>query len=101
MLPKLSEMSPRESAYQIDIVNIVDKEKGLGFMTTGNGDNFSIHVRELIGATGLSDGDTVSFDAKWVDDRGKYFACSCTVSGNCGEGNIRQFKSKRKMRSKP
>ena len=62
------------------------EDKGFGFITGGDGEDFFIHVKELNGAEGLTIGDTVSFDSKWDDRKGKYQACNCTSSGGGGGG---------------
>merc|ERR1712216_785350 len=62
------------------------EDKGFGSITGNDGEDFFIHVKELNGAESLTIGDTVSFDTKWDDRKGKYQACNCTSSGGGGGG---------------
>jgi len=63
------------------------EDKGFGFISPDDGgDDVFIHVKELVNAEGLSQGDLVTFDSEWDDRRGKYRGANCSLKSGGGGG---------------
>lgn len=71
------------------------EDKGFGFIVPDDGgDDVFIHVKDLVNAEGLEQGDQVTFDTEYDDRKGKYKASNCSSTGGGGGGGGGYGKSK-------
>merc|ERR1711862_393630 len=56
-------------------------------MGNDGGEDVFIHVKDLVDAEGLSQGDDVLFDTEWDDRKGKYKGSNCSLKNGSGGGN--------------
>ena len=82
-------------------VKKIMEDKGFGFITPDDGgEDVFVHIKQCNGAESLSEGDQVSFDKNWNNQKGKYNADNCTVTGGGGGGGGGGGKSKGKGKDK-
>ena len=61
--------------------------KGFGFITPADGgEDVFVHVKQVAGGEDLAEGDQVTFDKAWNDQKGKYNAENVTGPGGGGGG---------------
>ena len=56
--------------------------KGFGFITPADGgEDVFVHVKQVSGGEDLSEGDQVTFDKAWNDQKGKYTGLRMSLNG--------------------
>eukprot|EP00931_Biecheleriopsis_adriatica_P042520 TRINITY_DN24240_c0_g1_i2.p1 TRINITY_DN24240_c0_g1~~TRINITY_DN24240_c0_g1_i2.p1 ORF type:complete len:153 (-),score=26.32 TRINITY_DN24240_c0_g1_i2:79-483(-) len=85
---------------QTGSVKKVFEDKGFGFIIPhAGGDDIFFHMSQVVGASSMTEGVTVSFDRQYNELRGNFRAVNCKVMGaDCSDGTgASSFKRRRQL----